>query len=336
MAIPGNTLVSEFIVGNPLRKQARKHPALRSFLLRLDFAMLWTLRALYRLLPIDLGSRLGQRIGAFFGPRLESKTAIYRNNLAIAFPQLSEAELDDLLRRAWGQAGRILAEYGHLEAILKDPERLQIDIREPIATYSDPSQPCVIVTAHQSNWEIVCSAMARMGIPNTSLYAPPSNPLLDRMLLDSRRALNCELIPRENSARPLMRALQNGRTAAMVMDRRVDDGEPVRFFGHNKLSTLLPAKLALKFNCDLVPVQVERLKDARFRVTFHPPLHPGSSSADMNSQAIDLTQQIHAHFEDWISQNPQDWFCSKRLWPKGTIGQREDVGSNADAEHYAN
>jgi KDO2-lipid IV(A) lauroyltransferase len=328
--------MSEFIVGNPLRKLARKHPALRTVLLRLDFALVWIVKNLSRLLPVDLGSRLGRRIGTFIGPRLASKTIIYRDNLAIAFPQLSDEELDGLLTRAWGQAGRILTEFVHFESILKDPDRLEIDIREPIATYSDPSQPFVLVTAHQSNWEIIGAAMAKLGIPYTCLYTPPSNPLLDRLLLDSRRALNCELIPRENCARPLMRAMQNGRTAAMVMDRRVDDGEPIRFFGHDKLSTLLPAKLALKFNCALVPVQVERLKDARFRVTFHPPLHPGSTVADENSQAIDLTQQIHAHFEDWIRQNPQDWFCSKRLWPRGTIGQPEEVGSNADAEPYAN
>ena len=80
--------MSEFIVGNPLRKLARKHPTLRSVLLRLDFALMWTVKNLSRLLPIDLGSRLGRRIGAFFGPRLSRKTAIYRDNLAIAFPQL--------------------------------------------------------------------------------------------------------------------------------------------------------------------------------------------------------------------------------------------------------
>lgn len=328
--------MAEFILGNPIRKLARKHPLLRDVLLRLDFALLWTVKSCSRLLPIDLGSRLGRRLGAFFGPRLASKTAIFRNNLAIAFPQLADKELDDLVTRAWGQAGRILTEYSHLDLLLKDPTRLEIDIREAIVTYSDTSQPCVIVTSHQSNWEVVCSAMAKLGIPNTSLYSPPSNPLLDRLLLDSRRALNCELIPRENSARPLLRAMQSGRTAAMVMDRRVDDGEPIRFFGHDKLSTLLPAKLAQKFKCDLVPVQVERLRDARFRVTFHPPLHPTDNTADEHSQAVDLTQQIHVHFEDWIRQNPQDWFCSKRLWPKGTIGQPEEVGSNADTESYAN
>jgi len=328
--------VAELIVGNPFRKLARKHPLLRNVLLWLDFALLWMVKHLSLLLPVDLGSRLGRRIGASLGPRLSSKTAIYRNNMAIAFPQLSDDELDDLVTRAWGQAGRILAEYPHLERILQDPERLEIDIREPIATYSDPSHPCVIVTAHQSNWEVVCTAMARLGIPNTSLYSPPSNPLVDRLLLDSRRALGCELITRENSARPLLRALQKGRTAAMVMDRRVDDGEPISFFGHDKHSTLLPAKLALKFSCDLVPVQVERLKDAHFRVTFHPPLRPTCPDTDENTRAIDLTKQIHTHFEDWIRQNPQDWFCSKRLWPKGTLGQPEEVGSNADAETYAN
>ena len=73
-----------------------------------------------------------------------------------------------------------MTEYPHLDTILHEPERLQIDIREPIATYTDPSRPCVIVTAHLSNWEVVCSAMARLSIPNASLYSPPTNPLLDR------------------------------------------------------------------------------------------------------------------------------------------------------------
>lgn len=328
--------MSEFIVGNPLRKLARKHPLLRKLLLRLDFIVIWVLKAVVSSLPVDLGSRLGRRLGSLVGPRLEHKTAIYRNNFAIAFPELSDSQLDDLVTRAWGQAGRVLVEYAHLDTILNSTERLEIDIREPIATYSDPSQPCVIVTAHHSNWEVVCSAMAKLGIPNTALYTPPSNPLLDRLLQDSRAALNCELIPREGSARRLMRALQNGRAAAMVMDRRVDDGTPIRFFGHDKPSTLLPAKLALKFNCELVPVQVERLRDARFRVTFHPPIRAANTEADENSQAIDITQQIHMQFEDWIRQNPQDWFCSKRLWPKGTIGQPKEAGSPAGKESYAN
>lgn len=328
--------MAEFLVGNSLRKLAREHRFLQRLLWRLDYSIVWLVARLAQQLPIDMASRFGARVGRWIGPRLKHKTAIFRANHALAFPELSDSELQQLGVDAWGQAGRVLAEYPHLETILKEDGRLEIDIREAIATYTDPSKPCVVVTAHQSNWEVVCSAMAKLGIPNASLYSPPTNPLLDRILLESRQALNCQLLPRQNSARLLMRALKKGRTAAMVMDRRIDDGKPIEFFGHDKLSTLLPAKLALKNNCELVPAQVERLQDARYRVTFHPPVRPTQPAADETAQATDMIQQVHAHFENWIRQQPADWFCSKRLWPKNTAPLQPEVnGRAAKIDSYA-
>lgn len=330
-----NPPVAEFIIGNPLRKWARDHQFLRALLWRLDFLFIWVVVKSFTLLPVDTASRLGSRVGAWIGPKLRKKSAIYRANMAMAFPELSATEIDQLVKRAWGRSGRVLAEYPHLATILAEDERLKIDIREPIETYKNPAKPCVIVTAHQSNWELVCSAMAKMNIPNASLYTPPSNPLLDHMLLESRRALNCTLLPRENSARHLMRAVKEGKTAAMVMDRRVDDGKPIQFFGHDKPSTILPARLALKFNCDLVPVQVERLHDAHFQVTFHAPIRPKESNLDETAQAIDMIQQVHHLFEDWIRQQPEDWFCSKRVWPKSRIEKIKEAGRDADTDSYA-
>ena len=327
--------MAEFIVGNSLRKLAREHRFLQRLLWRLDFVVIWLVVKMARLLPVDMASRFGNAVGSWIGPKLSRKTAIFRANMAIAFPELNAAQLDQRVASAWGSAGRVLAEYPHLARILSNEERLIIDIREPIETYRNPSKPCVIVTAHQSNWEVVCSAMAKLNIPNASLYSPPTNPLLDQMLLDSRRALNCELLPRDNSARLLMRALKEGRTAAMVIDRRVDDGKPVKFFGRDKLSTIMPAKLALKFQCDLVPVQVERLEGAHYRVSFHPPVRPRDASADENTRAIDMIQQVHHQFESWIRQQPEDWFCSKRLWPKIEVQHIEEAGSDADTDSYA-
>ena len=255
--------------------------------------------------------------------------------MVIAFPELNNAEIDELVIRAWGRSGRVLAEYPHLDTILKEDDRLIINIREPLEACENPTRPCVIVTAHQSNWEVVCSAMAKLGIRNVSLYSPPSNPLLDRMLLESRQALNSELLPRDNSARLLMRALKKGQSVAMVMDRRVDEGKFIRFFGRDKLSTIMPAKLALKLNCDLVPVQVQRLQDAHYRVTFHPPIVPEDTGVDENTQAIDMIQQVHHQFENWIRQQPEDWFCSKRLWPKDKTQQTEESDSDADTKSCA-
>ena len=329
-------VLAEFIVGNSLRKLAREHRFLQRLLWRLDFALVWLVAWLARRMPIDTASRFGERLGRFVGPKMRRKSAIFRQNLAIAFPELGPEALDSLLQDAWGQAGRVLGEYPHLETILAEEERLDIEIREHIDSFNDPSQPCIVVSAHQSNWEIACSAMARLGMPNASLYSPPSNPLLDRMLLESRQALNCQLLPRDNSARLLMRALKEGRTVGMVMDRRVDEGQPIEFFGHDKDSTLIPAKLALKHHCPLVPAQIIRRKDARYQVIFHPPVHPRDPMASENEQAIDMIQQVHRQFEQWIRERPAHWFCSKRLWPKNTVPRRSPpAASDNEVDSYA-
>jgi KDO2-lipid IV(A) lauroyltransferase len=102
----------------------------------------------------------------------------------------------------------------------------------------------------------------------------------------------------------------------MVVDRRVDEGTALQFFGQPKYSTLLPAKLALKQGCALVPAQVQRLQDAHYRVTFHAPLQAADATADEREQALDMMQQLHSLFEDWIRDEPADWLCTKRIWPR--------------------
>lgn len=327
--------MAEYILGNPLRKLARERRVLQRLLWRLDYGFVWLLVKLFTLVPLDTASRLGERVGAFVGPRLKRKTEIYRENLAIAFPELGRAELDALVHEAWGRAGRVLAELPRLESILSDPDRLEIEVRGSEGIAGRPQNPAVFVSAHQSNWEMACLSLAALGIANTSVYAAPTNPLLDRMLHRSREPLNSELVPRDNSARPLLKALRKGRSAGLIVDRRVDEGECIRFFGQPKPSSVMPAWLALKTGAPLIPIQVQRLQDARFRVIYHPPLTPVDAAAPEDEQARDLTQQLHRQFEAWIRQEPRDWFCTKRLWAKGTQPQDTPVETTANVETHA-
>ena len=103
--------MSEFIVGHSLSKLAREHRFLQHLLWRLDFAFVWLVVKLFTALPVDTASRLGHKFGSWIGPLLKRKTAIYRENLATAFPTKGDEELDTLVREAWGRAGRVLAEY---------------------------------------------------------------------------------------------------------------------------------------------------------------------------------------------------------------------------------
>ena len=307
--------MAEFILGSPLKPLARRFPRLRRVLWRLDEGFIRLLLGLLRRLPVDRASRMGSHLGGFVGPLLRNKSRLLKENLAIAFPERSGHELDTLVRDCWRQSGRILAEFPRLERLTTDTARFELDTR-----LCDPAalQPCILLSAHLSNWEVIGIGLQQLGVPHVALYTPPSNPHLDRMLHDSRTAMGTGLLPRDNSARQLLRAMKEGHSTAMAVDRRVDEGVDITFFGHPKASTLMPARLALKQGYAFIPTRVQRLEDARFRITFYPPIEPSDPFVDERERAIDMTQQLHRQFETWIREQPAEWLCSKRLWPRGT------------------
>lgn len=312
--------MSKFIIGNSLRKKARYSPGLQKSLWMIDYLAVGGLIWLMRLLPADLASAAGRQVGRLLGPLMRQKSRKMLANLQQMFPDMTERARKRLLRQTWGNIGAIMAEYPHLETTC-DPrtERLQVEVRGPVATCADHNRPAVFVTAHLSNWEMAAAAITRLGIPSVCLYTPPQNPWLDRMLLQSRRALGCRLVARDDSMRPLVKALQSGESAAMVIDRRVDAGHPIPFFGAEKPTTLLPARLAIKFHCELVPIEIVRLRGARYRAVLHPPITPRQTDASAEEQAIEMMMQVNEMFEQWIKARPAEWFCSKRVWPKAKM-----------------
>ena len=269
----------------------------------------------YRLAP----RRAHRRVA---GARFRKGRAL-EDNLRIAFPDKSDDAIRDIARAAWGNAGAVFAEYGHLDEIAfgEDGARIEVEVRGDIHAFRDATHPAVFVTAHQANWEVVAAAIARQNVPLAVVYSPPTNPLLDELLNRWRTRLGCELLARDESMRPLLHALRKGTSVGIVMDRRVDSGKDVALFGQPKPTTLVPARLALRHGFDLVPIRVERLQGARFRVTFHPPVAaPGGD--DEIARAIRMTESVHALFEQWIRERPGDWFPSKRLWPKSAYAVR--------------
>jgi KDO2-lipid IV(A) lauroyltransferase len=318
--------LAKFILGNTFRKKAFNNPVVRHTLWFLDLLLVGLLHGIFKLLPVTWASALGARLGRLFSRLFEGRNRHIRANLSLAFPEKSAEEIERHVGEVWANAGAVLAEYPHIRRII-DPRRdfLEIVIRQQIPAYSDPARPAVFVSAHLANWEIACSSIARFGIRALAMYAPQANPWFNRLMLRYRSMLGCELASRDQGVRPFVNALKDGGSAAMIIDRRVEGGEPIPFFGVDKPSSTLPARLALRFKVPLVPVQVERLSGPRFRVTFHEPLQVSDPQADLDAQALDLTRQIHEHYERWISARPGEWFCTKKIWPGDILRAKTDA-----------
>jgi KDO2-lipid IV(A) lauroyltransferase len=194
--------------------------------------------------------------------------------------------------------------------------RVEFVMRGDPEVFRKTGKPAVFVSAHLANWEISAGAVAHLGIPLTVVYTRLQNRYLDRLLLRARQALGCGLVERSNAARELVRCLKQGTSVGLIVDQRVDSGEPVPFFGRDMLTSITPAQLALRFDCDLIPVQVQRLKGARFRIIIHDAVEADDKAADTHTRALQMTRKINGLFESWIRERPYEWMCSKRRWPK--------------------
>lgn len=290
--------------------------------------LLWTIEAgllgllvrIGRCLSPDTASRIGARLGRRFGPRMD-KTRLIRRNLRLAFADKSEAELDRLVSDIWANLGSILAEYPHLGTICHSEaaQRLEFVIPGNLEVFKNPAKPAVFVSAHLANWELAAGAIVHQGVPLSVVYTRLQNPGLDRMLYQARQALGCGLVERDGAARQLIRCLKQGTSVGLIVDQRVDGGEPVPFFGHNMLTSITPAQLALRFDCELIPVQIQRLAGARFRVIFHPSVSADDQTAPDDRKILQMTARINDLFESWIRERPQEWMCTKRRWPKHLV-----------------
>ncbi len=311
--------MARLFLGSSLNRFADRIPLLRQLLWAIEALLIAIPLVIAWLLPPGMGSRAGARLLRLVGPHLD-KTRKFRSNLTLAFPDRSPAEIEALIRDNWGNVGATLAEFPHLAAMAhgRHSGRLEIVNKGSSDVFREGGRPAIFVAAHLSNWEIAAVAVEQLGIPVSVIYTPLQNPWLDRMLLKARAAIGYGLIQRDGALRALMQTLGKGDSIGLLVDQRVDAGEPVPFFGHDMLTSTTPATLALRYDCDLIPVRVERTTPARFRVTLYPPLPMPEETLDKHQQTFELTSHINRLFEEWITAQPHEWLCTKRRWAKET------------------
>lgn len=309
--------MASFLLSKSLNQNLGRFPILQ----RMEWAVEAVILGLFwwicaRLAP-DRASALGRRLLASIGPKLR-KSSQMRGNLALAFPELDDDERRALLRRVWGNTGAVFAEYPHFMTLCRRnfDGHFEFVSEHDLTDYCTGKKQGIFVTAHLGNWELGVAPARHLGMSVTVAYAPIKNPVIDRMLKKKRAALGCELVNRNNGLPQLMTALRTGRSLGLVADHRDDSGIPLPFFGLDKLTTVVPARLALRFGCDLIPIRIERLDGTRFRLTVYEPIRPDPGLDGKRRQAAQMASEVNAMFEQWIRERPEQWLCTKRAWPK--------------------
>lgn len=269
----------------------------------------------FGLLPLDWASAIGGALARAIGPRLGiSKRA--RLNIGRAVPELSQAEIAEIITGMWDNLGRVAAEYPHLHQIrvFEPGGRVETHGFEHMDRAVATGRRMIIFSGHIANWEIGMLAAVQYGIEVAQIYRAANNPLVDRMITRFR-GIGGELIPKGSvAARRAIAVLRRGAHLTMLADQKMNDGIPVPFFGRPAMTSSALASLALRFDCDVLPARVERLGGAHFRLTVFPPL-PLARSGDHHADVAALMTRVNQTLEEWVRDRPGEWFWLHRRWP---------------------
>lgn len=298
------------------RQLSDAFPALQRVAWRIEDGFFGACFWLARCCSPEFSARVAKRLFATIGP-LSAKRATVRSNLTLAFPEQNPVQIKRMTKDLFGNLGVAVVELVQLGRLWEERgQRIEFAAEDAAAPLLNGDHPIVFVTAHVGAWQLCNLIAPHYGLPITTVYAPETNPFLNDRLLQLRHAFQCQLTPRDGSMRVLMRELGARHAIGLAVDTRLDSGDLLPFFGVDAPTNSAPARLALRYDCALAPVRVQRLPGMRFRITVCDPIRAADNTASVDDKALRMTRDLNLLFESWIRATPSEWMCLKRRWPR--------------------
>jgi len=294
----------------------RRTKFVRAIRYPIEGAIFYFIYYLVRFINIEICSALVGFLAKKIGP-LTGAHRTGQKNLKAAFPDLSNAEIENILSRVWENFGRTIGEYPQLKNIqIYQDRRFEIIGAKYIDQLRNDGKAGIIFSGHLANWEVAIMAASQRGLELAQVYRAANNPYVDRLLEAIQGERGNQVIRKgKTGARQILQVLERQHHLFLLNDQKFNQGLAIPFLGYPAMTATAAARMALKFDCPLVPVQVERLQGFSFRITFYKPLEIQKTGVFREDVKL-LTSQVCASIEKWVKQRPDQWLWIHKRWPE--------------------
>ena len=278
----------------------------------IQFIFIYSLFIIFRLLGLKLASSLSSKIAILIGPFFRSKSLI-TSNILKALPNLKQNEINKISISMWSNYGRILSEYVFIKDIRKSKIQniIEVEGQEILQKIKKDNKPVIFVSGHFNNFELMALHIERSGINLAAVYRPLNNKFLNHTMEKIRKKYICKNQIKKgiSGTRELLNCFKNNISVALMIDQRVSQGIKSNFFKYEALTTTIPAQFARKYNCEIVPVYIERKNNFNFKLTIHKPI-----DYRVDDTIENITLKLNALLEEMILKNPDQWIWSHNRW----------------------
>lgn len=241
-------------------------------------------------------------------------------NLPASHPRVKRTAL-----ASWSNYGRTAASLLCLPYLdLEDVDARTIDLTEGTTWHESlkealaPGKGAIITTGHFGNWDLA-GAVAARHVPLSAIVDTFSDSRLDSLLQGHRRDRGVDIIPVTHAVRRGTHELTEGRALAIVIDRPVNRGVEVTFFGRPTRVPAGAAVMAVKTGAAIMPGYMWYAPGNRFHLRAFPPMFPRdvSDRAERQEEIRRLTQYMISCQEEIVRSCPTQWFMFRRFWSHG-------------------
>ena len=265
----------------------------------IEFILIKILFNFFKIIGYRNSSNLGFLIGITFGPIFRSKKLIIKN---IEKANLKNKDnLKKIASNVLGNYGRIFAEYVHLKNFRNDKLKKYISIEgiEHLEGLKKSKRKAVFISGHFNNFELMAMQIEKAGIELATIYRPLNNFFLNKTMEQIRKDDICknQIKKGMGGSREIIKYLIKGTSIALMIDQRVREGQKIEFFNNYATTTTIPAQLIKKYNCDLIPVYIERKNKNYFKMYISKPIR-----IDKNKSILETTEFLNGLLEKMIHQ----------------------------------
>ena len=266
---------------------------------------------------------LFNKIGSWMYRRNGKSVERLRSNLKRVCPEISQSELEELVRRG------VLSYMRYWRETFRSPDWSKERILSTVTVSNehllmDPinNRTGVVVSLpHAGNWDHAGSYFCSRGARLVTVAEVLKPRALFEKFLAYRQAIGMEVLPLDSRAFPtLIQRARDGKLVALVADRDLSSsGIDVEFFGGVARMPAGPAIVAIRTGIPLVTAFVS-YTDSGIHVDLREVAIP--EGGDEAARVRASVQLCANNFAQGIKDHPDDWHMMQRIWVDGDFVER--------------
>jgi phosphatidylinositol dimannoside acyltransferase len=172
----------------------------------------------------------------------------------------------------------------------------------------------IFASFHMGSWEMAGSLVADRGYQISTVVDSFKPERMNDLIQKVRTKKGVTIIPLENAAPGLIRALRNNNVLALLVDRPSGaNGVRVNFCGATASVPGGPAQLALRTGATILTGALVRNPDGTSFGAIDPPLE-FERTGDKTEMVRMVTQKIMERMEVWVRRYPDQWYMFRPMW----------------------